>query len=250
MTESMRVKDMPCVAPDCERMALLRSEGRPVCNRHYLLWRTRGTFENVPKRQTKFNCAECGAQVERLYTMTEARKGSPQYCTKECFSKALKKRSAKRLGKRFWSKVAIADKEECWLWQGMLKPSGYGYFNSRRGETTLAHRHAYMLETGKKIDSSVHICHSCDNPRCVNPAHLWEGDPRSNYDDMVSKGRRVYAPLRGQASPHSRLTEAQAREVLQSPLGNKQLADKFGVSSSAIWLIRNGKNWRHLQEAS
>ncbi len=90
--------------------------------------------------------------------------------------------------RRFWAKV---DKTgECWLWTGRRDKDGYGRFRPNgkscdRG----AHRVSFVLHGGT-IPDGAFVCHSCDNPPCVNPAHLWLGTAQDNSDDMVSKGRQ------------------------------------------------------------
>lgn len=85
---------------------------------------------------------------------------------------------------RFWSKV---DKSgECWLWTGG-KSGGYGYFKVN-GSTLRANRLAYEIEHGE-IPEGMLVCHSCDTPACVNPAHLWLGTDKDNQADKVAKGR-------------------------------------------------------------
>lgn len=86
----------------------------------------------------------------------------------------------------FWMNVEKAD--SCWLWKGSLTKSGYGRFNFEY-KCYRAHRVSYYLLKGA-ISSKMFICHSCDNQKCVNPAHLWEGTPQDNTLDMVKKDRR------------------------------------------------------------
>lgn len=246
-----KLTDMPCSVPSCDRNAKLRSEGRPVCNRHYQLWRTRGTFSNVPRMRTYYECSVCGAGFEINHAMTNKRRAMPKYCSKVCRDKTFRERSKRNFPKRFWSKVKIAGPDECWEWQGMLTKAGYGYINAGRSVTPLAHRHSYMLTHSTTLEPKQLVCHSCDNPKCVNPKHLWLGDDRANHEDCVAKGRHVLFPVkRGSDVNTSKLSENQAREVLNSTASGANLARKFGVSKTAIYKIRSGENWAHLQGAS
>jgi hypothetical protein len=101
---------------------------------------------------------------------------------------------------RFMSKVDKRGDDECWEWQAGKNPRGYGQF-SFKGRQKMAHRVIWILTNGP-IPAGFFICHKCDNPSCVNPAHLFPGTPLDNTRDCISKGRflfstrkaRIYCP--------------------------------------------------------
>lgn len=97
--------------------------------------------------------------------------------------------------KRFWSKVLVLGDNGCWIWTGS-KLRGYGLF-SLNGKTRQAHRISWMLANGREPLPKMDICHTCDNPSCINPAHLWEGTRAQNIKDAWEKGRL------GTPNPHN-----------------------------------------------
>jgi len=90
-------------------------------------------------------------------------------------------------GQTFWARVSRPDPCVCWEWQGGKKPDGYGSAGYE-GKSDLAHRVAWKLTKGP-IPKGMYICHSCDNPACCNPAHLFLGTQSDNMKDMIVKGR-------------------------------------------------------------
>ena len=89
--------------------------------------------------------------------------------------------------KRFWDKV---DKTgECWIWTAYTKTDGYGQFKFD-GKMRGAHRMAWLLTNGEIPDGML-VCHTCDNPSCVNPNHLFLGTNQDNADDKMNKGRHA-----------------------------------------------------------
>lgn len=95
---------------------------------------------------------------------------------------------------RFWSKVVIAGGDECWLWVGARGRRDYGLF-WMNGRNRRAQQVAWELTNGKPFPEGMDGCHSCDNPPCVNPAHIWPGTASDNARDAFKKGRLYIANL-------------------------------------------------------
>ena len=93
---------------------------------------------------------------------------------------------------RFWSKVEKTD--GCWVWKAarMIRADGsigYGRLGFRRDPTISAHRYAWAITHGR-LPGKLCVCHTCDNPLCVRPDHLWLVTQAENMADMRRKGRR------------------------------------------------------------
>lgn len=149
---------------------------------------------------------------------------------------------------RFWSRV---DKSgECWLWKGVIiQRGGYGHFYDDDQRLKRAHRVAWELTHGVIPDGVV--CHSCDRPACVHPAHLFIGSQGDNLADMRRKGRGfVPPPEHGAERYNARLTDdivRSMRSAASSGATIKNLAAAAGVSySTALHAIR-GETWAHVQ---
>jgi hypothetical protein len=98
------------------------------------------------------------------------------------------------LTERFWSRVDRRGPDECWPWTGAHDGKGRGLI-SKNGRSTRAPRVSWELENGKPIPDHLDACHSCDNPNCVNPSHIWPGTPSQNAMDAIQKGRYYQVSL-------------------------------------------------------
>ena len=158
-------------------------------------------------------------------------------------------RKARPKLERFWDKVGAMG-PGCWEWVGSTR-AGYGRFYLDRNTEVLAHRFSFQIHNGP-VPKGMHVCHHCDNPPCVNPAHLFMGTPADNTRDAMRKGRLSDPPrmsLPGEANPNSRLTERDVLEMrrLYATEGRTlaALAEQFGVTLSAVGQVVTGKRWGH-----
>lgn len=148
---------------------------------------------------------------------------------------------------RFWNSVQKT--ETCWLWTAGKDSDEYGWLYagqdpiSKKSFSLSAHRYSYELHYGP-IPEGMFVCHTCDNPSCVNPAHLFLGTPQDNSLDRNSKGRHEY----GVNHWKSKLTEDQVREIRSSNLGLSELGRKYGVSPQAIQKIRKRITWKEVDD--
>lgn len=147
---------------------------------------------------------------------------------------------------QFWSRVEVdRDDKVCWPWRGSRHPSGYGSFAYAKGKH-LAHRMAYHLAKG--VDpGALKVCHTCDNPPCCNPAHLFLGTHADNMQDMIAKGRRTLSDQVGENNGAAKLTNADVEKIraqIAERRTNVAIAREFGVTHHMVSKIRRGRAWR------
>lgn len=153
------------------------------------------------------------------------------------------------LAERFWPKVDVRGPDECWPWTAATFPKGYGKIGrgGRAAGVIEAHRASWLLAHGP-IPDGLCVLHSCDNPPCVNPAHLFLGTLAENVADMMAKGRHRNGVSRGEANGRAKLTAGQVDEIRGRARGGGEsraaLARIFGVSWPTIDRIVRGTRWR------
>lgn len=143
-------------------------------------------------------------------------------------------------GKILSSKQQLFDKHTkktngCWEWSGYINKGGYGFtrFGGRNGKGLLAHRISWELHNGE-IPSGMHVCHSCDNRKCVNPEHLFIGTNQDNINDRVAKGRssKWIKSAPREKTPNAKLKDSDIKSMVEKRLnGGKvvEIAREFGV---------------------
>jgi len=151
---------------------------------------------------------------------------------------------------RLKAKVEIDPRTACWNWTASLRPTGYGQMRYL-GTTELAHRISWMLFRGpipkaKNRYGTMNVLHHCDNPKCVNPQHLYIGDQSDNANDAVARDRWGKRGCKGEAHGRSKLTEKDVRAIRASEQSANQLADRYRVSKSAIQHVLRRRSWSHI----
>ncbi len=146
---------------------------------------------------------------------------------------------------RFWSKVnKLNELDACWEWTAGSDDYGYGMF-WLDGGIVRVHRVSYLITHGI-IPPHMDVCHTCDNPSCVRPDHLFLGTRKDNLQDAVQKGRMSVGERNGRA----KLTAAQVKEIrkrypLEKPTYHS-LAAEYGRSDYAIRAIIHRLTWKHI----
>lgn len=129
----------------------------------------------------------------------------------------------------------------CWVWQGCKIHTGYGRVQ-RRPNAWLAHRLAWTLTHGD-IPPETFVLHHCDNPPCINPAHLYLGTQHDNMRDMIARERYNN---KGERNGRAKLTANLVRYIRTSSKTGAELGRELGVSRVIISSIRLRKSWQHI----
>lgn len=152
---------------------------------------------------------------------------------------------AKSVEQRFWEKVDVRSSGECWFWLAYKDKKGYGQFSINR-RIFRAPRVALWLKNGEWPEVA---CHTCDNPSCVNPAHLYAGTYQTNMDDCIE--RRRHKAAKGSASGRSKLTDAKVVEIRRrcaAGESQRSVSRRFGVCERTVTAIVKRETWRHVSD--
>lgn len=180
----------------------------------------------------------CCRWCERTF---QSRRQGHVFCSRACFCMARQQSPAER----FWGHVKKSN--GCWVWTGGVTSGGYGMLHvsgTRRENNVVsaaAHRFSWELHNGP-IPSAMFVCHKCDNHRCVKPAHLFLGDAAANMADKVAKGRSPH----GEGHWRHKLKAHDIAVIRNAPMkygARTELAKRFDVSTTTIWVIRKRRTW-------
>ena len=151
----------------------------------------------------------------------------------------------KILKDKFWKNVNRQDDDMCWNWSGNINSNGYGRVLIKK-DHIFAHRASWMIHFGE-IPEGMHVCHHCDNRKCVCPDHLFLGTNLDNIKDKMIKGRQS----KGIERPAAKLNDEKVIRIRdlfhRGGYSNKGLSEMFCVSRSQISDVVNYKSWRHVE---
>lgn len=213
-------------------------------------------LQEIRNHRTFWLC-RCDCGNEKSISSVSLRPGGSRSCG--CGHKGAKRnRKCRPIADRFWEKVNKT--EVCWLWTAHVNNHGYGEIHLKSGNSTVeyAHRISWMIHFGE-IPSGMEVLHSCDNPPCIRPDHLFLGDQKRNLNDAISKGRMPIlvngSGAKGELHGMAKLTEEQVIDIRNryisgvnqsNPSNRRELAEEFGISPNHVWQVKKGKVWKHL----
>lgn len=196
----------------------------PVATHFRRLYRR---HSSVSKPKSNATCIDCGVPI-----LNTKGTGLCRACGRVRFGRT------RRLGASgFWERVSGTNTpESCWEWTGPVSADGYGIVERETddGHFNRAHRFAYYLTHGV-IPPGMCVCHRCDNPRCVNPAHLFLGSARENNADRARKGRT--GVNRGEAHHNAKFADAEVPRIWARLLAGESqasIAREYGVTKTLI----------------
>lgn len=150
---------------------------------------------------------------------------------------------------RFWRYVKKT--ESCWLWTGSHGPSGHGVLFAGAGQRPRLLRAtavSWEIANGRPVPAGLCVCHTCDNPPCVNPDHLFIGTQTDNMRDCVNKGRfKFLQPRRGETNNKAKLTWPVVRKVRADYSHGatlSHLSRRLGLARSTLREVVTGRCWR------
>jgi len=161
---------------------------------------------------------------------------------------ATEKQKIERIKYYFDQKVIKTSDNECWGWKGFLDHDGYAKMNAF-GKNSRASRMSWLIHNGP-IPNNLWVLHHCDVRICTNYRHLFLGDANMNNQDMIKKGR--CKPPIGERNSFTKLTSEQVQEIRillkATNLSQQKIADKYNVTQSTIWRIKDKITWKHLKD--
>lgn len=188
----------------------------------------------MAKTMVTIECPQCGLLSEKtLSRVTDNNKrGIKTYCSRACWAKSQTMKCGGAI-ERLMSRYQVSD-SGCWEWTGTKNAKGYGFIQAD-AKRWMTHRYSYHIHHGQ-IPDGMFVCHKCDNPKCINPDHLFAGTQKDNMNDMVKKGRAHKVGRSGTENPNNKLTEQDVLAIRAawgvSCKSYPQIVKQFGLKSS------------------
>jgi hypothetical protein len=201
--------------------------------------RCKRTNLDIEMLHKKSKCKECAKQ--------EYKEKNGHSCG-NCGTKCLKR--SKYCSVRC-ALLGNVDKKEngCWEWKGGRTGDGYGAIVERKTRKQFStHRKSYEEFKGEVIKGYC-VCHSCDNPLCCNPEHLFLGTPGDNTRDSVKKGRARCLRQNGSKNPMAKLNEDLVKEIkrlFSDGWMTRDVESLLNIHHKRLEDIKYNKRWRHV----
>ncbi len=145
---------------------------------------------------------------------------------------------------RFESKYDVIPFHDCYEWNAAKCSKGYGWIFNNGPKR--AHRVSYELYKGK-IPKQLQVLHTCDNPGCVRPEHLFLGTNKNNIEDKVNKNRQSKGSQRYSAKLNEKDIPIIKSDYETGKYTHRSLAIKYNVTCGTISQILNNKAWKHVK---
>ena len=197
--------------------------------------------------QTSQRCSNCGedkpATLEFFYAARRRKCGLMGWC-KVCFSRLKRGEHVPKVKPTaleiYWRDVVV--RAGCWGWKGKKHVFGYGWV---RAQDTHMNAHVFSWWIHRGDPCGKFVLHTCDNPECSNPDHLFLGTQLDNMRDKCAKGRQA----RGVTSGNARATEGEVRalvDLMANGVPPTAAARQLGLSRHIAMDIASGHTWRHI----
>lgn len=162
------------------------------------------------------------------------------------------------LDDRFWTKVNKNAPSGCWEWTANKNRGGYGMFRPGGLANKMSSHRLSWENSNRRLLPGECVLHHCDNPKCVNPKHLFVGSKKDNTQDMMNKGRHRYKAsgvppphYKGSLNPRSKMTEIDVRKYREALASGEKtlrgLAREIGVDVKTLSNMRDSKTWKHVK---